>query len=224
MRRGRGQRGATIVEAAIVLPTLIALMFGLLEMGLYFKDSLTLDEAVKDGAHIGALYAQDSSADYQMVQKILHASLNGTVQEIIIYDAANPDPNNPAVEAPSASCLASSTGVQVGYTDAAGLVHATGAIGSCNVYLASNGDFTQPLSCFQGGCGAWTNSQNWPGTIRLQNTTDVRYKTGTNQQAGPGPDLIGVWVKTTHNWTTGIVETQPSTLTSQAVFRIEPRQ
>jgi len=215
------QRGASVVEAAIVLPTVVMLLFGMLELGLYFKDSLTLNEAVKDGAHTGALYAQDSGADYWILQKIEHASLNGTVQEVIVYDAADPNPANAAAQDPSAACLASATGVQVSYTDSGGILHNTGAIGSCNVYIAANGDFNHVLTDFTNG--TFSNSTNWPGGSRLQNTTDIRYK-GDSSQAGPGPDIIGVWVKTTHNWTTGIVATKPTTITDQAVFRIEPRQ
>jgi Flp pilus assembly protein TadG len=208
-RLRRGQRGAAIVEAAIVLPAVVMLLFGMLEGGLYFKDSLTVSESTKDAAHTGAMYAADSGADYWIIQAMKRASLNGIVQEIIVYDAANVDPTNSSAQAPPANCLASSTGVKVGYTDS-------------SVYVAANGDFNHPLSDFTGG--TFTNAMNWPGANRLQNTGDVRYLAGNNQQAGNGPDFLGVWVKTTHNWATGFVATSPTTITDQAVFRIEPRQ
>src|SRR5581483_6551914 len=218
----RDQRGVAIVEAALVLPVVVMLLFGMLEMGLYFKASLTVSEATKDAAHMGAMYAADAGADYWIIHAMQHASLNGTVQEVIVYDAANVDPNNSSAQAPPANCLTSATGVAVSYTDAQGLLHATGAIGSCNVYIAANGDFNHPLSDFTSGI--FSNAMNWPGANRLQNTGDIRYLPGNNQQAGNGPDFIGVWVKTTHNWTTGFVATSPMTITDQAVFRIEPRQ
>jgi Flp pilus assembly protein TadG len=221
-RLRRGQRGAAIVEAAIVLPAVVMLLFGMLEGGLYFKDSLTVSESTKDAAHTGAMYAADSGADYWIIQAMKRASLNGIVQEIIVYDAANVSATNPSAQAPPANCLASSAGVQVGYTDSSLVVHTTGAIGSCNVYIAANGDFNHPLSDFTGG--TFTNAMNWPGANRLQSTGDVRYLTGNNQQAGAGPDFIGVWVKTTHNWATGFIATSPTKITDQAVFRIEPRQ
>jgi hypothetical protein len=218
----RDQRGAAVVEAALVLPAIVALLFGMLEMGLYFKDTLTVSEATKDGAHVGAEYAQDPGADYYILQQIQHMSLNGIVQEVIVYDAANVNPANQAAQNVPAGCVSSATGVSVSYTDSSGVLHNAGAIGSCNVYIAANGDFNHPLSDFTSG--NFANSQHWPGSIRLQNTTDTRYLTGVNQQAGNGPDFIGVWVKTTHNWMTGFVSTRPTTITDQAVFRIEPRQ
>jgi Flp pilus assembly protein TadG len=210
------------VEAAFVLPVVVAVLFGMLEFGLYFKDNLTVSEATKDGAHVGAQYAQDPGADYYILQSILHASLNGIVQEVIVYDAANVLPSNQSAQNVPAACLASANGVSVGYTDSNGVQHNTGAIGSCNVYIGVNGDFNHVLADFTSG--TFTNSTHWPGSIRLQNTTDTRYLLGVNQQAGNGPDFIGVWVKTTHNWMTGFVSTSPSTITDQAVFRIEPRQ
>lgn len=232
LRLHRDQRGVAIVEAALVLPAVVMLLFGMLEAGLYFKDSLTVSEATKDAAHTGAMYAADAGADYYILHSVLHASLNGTVEEVIVYDAANVDPANSSAQAPSANCLGSVTGVPVGYTDSQGVLHTTGAIGSCNVYLAKNGDFNHPLSDFTNG--TFSNAMNWPGASRLQNTTDTRYLTGVNQPAGAGgcpasssacgPDFIGVWVKTTHDWTTGFVATSPTTITDQAVFRIEPRQ
>jgi hypothetical protein len=218
--RRRGERGSTIVEAAVVLPAVIAMLFGMLETGLYFKDSLTLSDGVKNGARTGAEYAQAAGADYYIIQSVLTAgSIDGAVQEIVIYDAADPNSANPSAQNPSSGCQGSTSGgVQLTYTDSGGVKHV--AIGSCNVYLAANGDFSHQLSEFVNG--TFTNSTNWPGSQRLQNTTDTRYtQSGT---ASSGPDYIGVWVKTTHNWLTGFVSTKPTTITDQAVFRIEPRQ
>jgi hypothetical protein len=219
----RDQRGAAVVEAALVLPAIIALLFGMLEMGLYFKDTLTVSEATKDAAHIGAEYAADAGADYYILQQIQHMSLNGIVQEVVVYDAADVNPANQTAQNVPPGCLAPNiTGVSQPYTNSGGTSYLTGAIGSCNVYIAAAGDFNHPLSDFTGGLFA--NAMHWPGASRLQNTTDTRYLPGNNQQAGNGPDFIGVWVKTTHQWMTGFVSTQPTQITDQAVFRIEPRQ
>jgi Flp pilus assembly protein TadG len=225
----RDERGAAVVEAAFVLPVVIALLFGMLEFGLYFKDNLTVSEAVKDGAHVGAEYAQDPGADYYILQAILHASLNGIVQEVIVYDAGAVNPASQSAQNVPAGCLLSANGVSVGYTDNNNVLHNTGAIGSCNVYIGSQGDFTHVLTDFTNG--TFTNSTHWPGSSRLQSTTDVRYTSSgalgpctIAATSGCGPDFIGVWIKTTHNWMTGFVSTSPSTITDQAVFRIEPRQ
>jgi len=140
------QRGAAIVEAALVLPAVVLLLFGMLEMGLYFKHSLTVSEATKDAAHTGAMYAADAGADYYILHALLHASLNGIVQEVVVYDAANVDATNSSAQGAPANCLASGTGVPVGYTDGKGVLHTTGAIGSCNVYLVPCGSSRSPFS------------------------------------------------------------------------------
>src|SRR3974390_3700721 len=107
----RDQRAAAVVEAALVLPAIIALFFGRLELGLYFKDSLTVSEVTKDGAHTGAEWAADPGADYYILQGIQHMSLNGIVQEVIVYDAGDVSPANQAAQNVPSACLSSTTGV-----------------------------------------------------------------------------------------------------------------
>lgn len=52
--RGRGafRRGGAILEAALVLPILLALSFGMVEYGYYFFVKHTLQGAARDGARI----------------------------------------------------------------------------------------------------------------------------------------------------------------------------
>jgi hypothetical protein len=49
-RKSRDQRGAALVEAAIVLLPLCLIVFGIIEFGFVFKDSLTLSSATRAGA------------------------------------------------------------------------------------------------------------------------------------------------------------------------------
>lgn len=65
------QRGATIIEAAIVLPLLILLVVSVMELGVAFKDYLTVDFAAKEGARVGALAGNDINADCAIVQSIV---------------------------------------------------------------------------------------------------------------------------------------------------------
>jgi len=61
-----GPRSATAtVELALVLPVLLLMLFGILEMGLLFKDYLMSQQAVREGARtaaLGATPAQVTSA------------------------------------------------------------------------------------------------------------------------------------------------------------------
>jgi Flp pilus assembly protein TadG len=69
--RFREDTGATLVEAAIILPVLILLVVTIMELGLAFKDFLTTDFAAKEGARVGALSGNDVDADCYIVRSIV---------------------------------------------------------------------------------------------------------------------------------------------------------
>lgn len=69
MRR-RKERGATIVEAAIVYGLLFLALFAVLEFGLAFKDWLSVSHAARDGARAGATFGNDPRADIQILDNI----------------------------------------------------------------------------------------------------------------------------------------------------------
>ncbi|MHB8996334.1 MAG: TadE/TadG family type IV pilus assembly protein [Armatimonadota bacterium] len=50
-----GRRGAAAVEFALVLPLLLALLFGIIEFGLVFKDQLAILQAAREGSRIAAV-------------------------------------------------------------------------------------------------------------------------------------------------------------------------
>jgi hypothetical protein len=66
-RQEAKQRGATLIEAAIVLPLFIFLLVSLMEMGIGFKEFLTTDFVVKEGARVGAVAGNDIDADCAIV-------------------------------------------------------------------------------------------------------------------------------------------------------------
>lgn len=51
----RGRRGTASVEFALVLPLLLALLFGIIEFGFVFKDQLSLQQAAREGARVAAV-------------------------------------------------------------------------------------------------------------------------------------------------------------------------
>lgn len=70
-RKKQGQKGATIVEAAIILPLLLIILVSLMEMGVGFKEFLTTDFVVKEGARIGAVAGNDIDADCAIVTTMM---------------------------------------------------------------------------------------------------------------------------------------------------------
>lgn len=71
MGKGDKNRGATMVEAALIFPLMILLTMSILELGLAFKDFLTISFTARDGARVGALAGNDPVADCTIVQSIV---------------------------------------------------------------------------------------------------------------------------------------------------------
>ena len=53
-RAGTGERGAAMVEFALILPVLMALVFGMLTGGSAYNRQLSLTNAVREGSRFGA--------------------------------------------------------------------------------------------------------------------------------------------------------------------------
>jgi Flp pilus assembly protein TadG len=54
-RRDRGADGAAAVEFALVMPILFLVVFGILQYGLWFNDSLNTRQGVREGARLGVV-------------------------------------------------------------------------------------------------------------------------------------------------------------------------
>lgn len=55
MQRGRNERGAAVVEFALILPILVLFVFGIVEFGRAYSARIQLTAAVREGARAGAL-------------------------------------------------------------------------------------------------------------------------------------------------------------------------
>ena len=88
--RARDERGASLVEAAIILPVVILIVFGIIEFGLAFKDSLTVSSATRAGARTASaeprrptFHADTADA----VARAVTALPVGSVEELWVYKA-----------------------------------------------------------------------------------------------------------------------------------------
>ncbi|MGF1616973.1 MAG: TadE/TadG family type IV pilus assembly protein [Acidimicrobiia bacterium] len=92
MRKRTEERGATIVEAALALPILILVIVAILELGLVFKDYLTVSYLSREGARIGALAGNDPEADCAILRglgEIATPSDLARINTVQIYKADN---------------------------------------------------------------------------------------------------------------------------------------
>lgn len=66
----KGERGATLVEAALVYPLLFICLFAVVEFGLAFKDYLSVSHAARDGARAGATFGDDPRSDILILNEV----------------------------------------------------------------------------------------------------------------------------------------------------------
>ncbi len=80
-RRGR-DRGATLIEASLVFPILILIVIAILELGMLFKDYLTVSYLSREGARIGALAGDDLDADCAILLGIQNLATDGILTRL----------------------------------------------------------------------------------------------------------------------------------------------
>jgi Flp pilus assembly protein TadG len=66
--------GSVSVEMAIIAPILVLLLFGIIEMGMLFKDSLTLSQACREAVRVAAV--GDTTSDITTRAKAAAPALN----------------------------------------------------------------------------------------------------------------------------------------------------
>lgn len=98
-RRLDDERGAALVELAIVATLLFTLVFGVFETGMAWSDSQLVTQAARSGARSVSQLGVDAEADSFAVQSVEAAlgGLTGDVTRIVIYDASAADGSMPAV-------------------------------------------------------------------------------------------------------------------------------
>jgi hypothetical protein len=79
------ERGAAMVEMAIVVPIFILLVFGMLEFGLAFKNKLTMNHAVSAGARRATVLGNDASADIEILTAFEEGLVGATSVDNVQY-------------------------------------------------------------------------------------------------------------------------------------------
>jgi len=79
-KRGRGQKGQTLVELALALPVLCLLLFGMLEFGRAFNAWLVITH----GAREGVRYASVGATQPEIEQKVLDTTSTLDADELTV--------------------------------------------------------------------------------------------------------------------------------------------
>ena len=87
-RRLFGERGASAVEAAIVTPVVMAMLFGIVEMGFLFKDYLSVATAVRTGVRMASANPRNATYAQTVADRVAltGGAMNlGDVQQMWVY-------------------------------------------------------------------------------------------------------------------------------------------
>lgn len=200
-KRGRSdkrarQRGAVLIEAAIIAPIAFALVFGAMELGYAYYGKLTVEHMSIAGARSASGGANDVLADFNTLAAVNDARTGmgaSSVTKIVIYRATSPSDRVPT------ACKS-------------GPVTNTSGTRGCNYY--SGADFTLASTAF--GCGT-----SPPEKDRFWCPTTRKYALDSTSANGP-PDYIGVYVEGVHKNLIGLFG-KTFTFSNDTVIRIEPR-
>jgi hypothetical protein len=97
---GHRERGAVLVEAAVIFPLLIFIVLGICEYGLAYRNSLTVSSASRAGARTASALARNTNYATDArdaVAAALTALPKDRWQEVWIYDAQKPSEANPGM-------------------------------------------------------------------------------------------------------------------------------
>ncbi len=203
-QRLRGDEGTAIIEAAVFAPVFFLFVFGILEYGLVFRDTLTVNDVVGSAASVGAIQGNnrigalgDQTADYSIVKTIREGTSTipvGWLDKIIIYEAAGPNAGSPEDQIPPLCWLLP-----------------PGPGPNCNIYdpeqafIAVQTSDVGFFDCAAGG----TNACGWDPD---------------NRDDGPAfydIDYLGVYIKLDRQYMTGFFGDQ-FTIENAAIARLEP--
>lgn len=106
----RSDRGAALVETALVAPILILILLGILEFGWLYRDQLTANDAVANAARLGSLQGAKNletgeNADYVMMRSLREATASFDPEywdNIIIFKAQSSAAGPPLDQVPAA--------------------------------------------------------------------------------------------------------------------------
>ncbi|MEW6333637.1 MAG: TadE/TadG family type IV pilus assembly protein [Thermodesulfobacteriota bacterium] len=104
MGRGvtKGEKGAAMVELAIILPLLLVVLFGVMEMGFILYDKVLITNASREGARAGIVYRANVTTG--CYQPYTAAEIQGVVNAYLNQGNNLIPPAQPAITIPEGIC------------------------------------------------------------------------------------------------------------------------
>lgn len=93
-KRFEGDRGATLIEAAVVTPLFVLLIFAIFELGLAFRDQLTVQNGSQEGVRAASIKGNQPDADFAVLRAVeygLDATGTDIVDYVVVFKADGPE-------------------------------------------------------------------------------------------------------------------------------------
>jgi len=193
--RSRNERGAIAVEAAIVVPLLVVLMFGVVEIALMMRDSVAVSSSVRTGSRIASASAGAGP---------------GTCQA-----SSNPPPCTPATVPAFAQAAADSI-------QRAGSAMPKDSISWVMIYEANVGGYPLPVGNTKLVCQTNCVTYVWDAALdRFRYQAGTWASTSVNACVNdPLQTSVGVAMLAQHKSVTGFIGSV--SLSERSVMRFEP--
>lgn len=229
-----------MIEFAIVSPIFLMMVFAILEFGLAYRDSLSINDAVNDAARTGAIQGPQLGAvdddpppippavatsiplatgDFVTIKRLrqgLAAIPVDWIDRIVIFHAQDPTSGGAAAQLSEACKTGGSTSGSGAPADSD---VSSGYIGACNVYdpeEAFRAYEAKDVAFFNCQLDAGSDECGWPHQVRSNRPLNP-----IGFPDWPGPDYLGVWVKLDRPYLTGLFG-KSLTLDDAAIVRLEP--
>jgi hypothetical protein len=193
----RSERGAVVVEAALVTPLLMALVLGIIEMALLMKDDVALTSAVRNGGRIAS------------------ANAGAGPGGIAADDGSCLSPCSPA-NAPMFAQMAANA------IQTAGGALPKDSIQELWIYKANDKGYPGSDGSTSMVCGTNCVKYKWmPAKDQFRYFSGSWASTTVNACANNNPDSIGVYMKAKHDFVSGFFS-DFIVIDDHAVFTFEP--
>jgi Flp pilus assembly protein TadG len=129
LSRVRGDRGAAAVELALILPVLLLIIFGIIDMGRMLNAQITTNQAAREGARVAMLAGDDPAIDVHVEDRVDWATNAPDLAEAtdILACPADPDRDDDAqVVVTYDFTFVTPLGVIIGFAAADEVVELTG--------------------------------------------------------------------------------------------------
>jgi Flp pilus assembly protein TadG len=201
MNKRPSDRGAVMIEFALIATLLFLLLSAVIDFGLAWRRSNEVAGTLRSAARVQAGLGNDGAADYQALFSLNSGVAeigNANVERVIVYHSTSADGSVPG------ACLALTPSPAGAGDSTAGA--------ECNVYSRDQLAALSPTSFTASGASSCLPSawDHWFCPAEREDRQKV------------GADFVGIWMEAHYDYVVGALPGDGLTIRDKAIMRIEP--